>query len=62
MHLDAIAYLASKLLNIADELVQDEIALLEGKQKMAIKNFKNAIIPDFPLSWVSNGSHSNKLL
>lgn len=41
--LDAIAYPASMILNIADELVQGEIALLEGKQEDAILNFKNAV-------------------
>ncbi|MDH5553241.1 MAG: hypothetical protein OEX82_07910 [Nitrosomonas sp.] len=43
-HLDTIAYPASMLLNIADELVQGEIAWLEGKQKNAIDNFKKAVI------------------
>lgn len=41
--LDTIAYPASMLLNIADELVQGELALLEGKQEDAIENFKNAV-------------------
>lgn len=41
--LDAIAYPASMLLHIADELIQGEMAMLEGRQGDAIESFKNAV-------------------